>query len=967
MAYTITSATLASDGVTLTLNTSGASGALTTGANSKSEIECSHLSAVVSLSSITTTGSGASAQIIATLSLPLPSTGVSIIFRPQASGGTLDAGSAAGTLNAGVSLTNSSTQAAASLLTLPNNQVVFSALFSDSGTVRSLGNAGWQLDLVLNATDAWITGAAGNNADAWEVSVDGGAFTVLNNDYRSTGQTSVSPLFNVLSGANHTLSVRGANSQIASFRQASFIRYKGGTGPSGYPSGMGPNYQVATTAGAVTTPFRAIGGLASTNTGTTGSNSWYSGTNSAITIFPDSELRFVITGGSANHTCRLWSLLAGQYFGTVMINSAGTLKVYGNMASGKEIVTVGGTDQTLAANQNGSAFGWATIATGLDGNDLVQSTPAAPANLIGFLGDSITYGLLLADNSVGWVHRLAILLGDAYGIANRGIPSTTCKDFTGVSGASQAASFTTQSGQANYSRATGCSPNILVNFLGTNDELGAIGVTVTPTDLDTAYTAMLSSELTALPSVSKVLCLGLLPNSTNSQSTVDTWSGDSGSVGVKGAVVANGSSKLVYRSLRGMNLGSSTYTAGGAFSLSPNYGDGIHPNGTGDAIFANLVVADLAAAGYTVSLSASSGAAGSPITITYTRAVGSTWNTGETVATSDASSGTFGAFTFTPGQPTATRTYTPASAGTKTLTHTSGQSWTDPATSSFTATSATTLTINSPSSLTQAVAGQSMSVTLTGATSSSASDWALAIGGTSGSVTALSSPGASPTLTVTAPNATGTATLTHTPSGATATISVVAGPSVAASASPNPATGTTTTLTATPSGFGSGLTYAWIVASQPSGANATFSNSAVANPVVTLNKAGAYTFTCTCTDASSNNASGTTSTVTVNQTATTLSGLPATVSSSQQLAPSALDQFGTALSSQPTWTYTGSGGTSSVNGTGAVTVSALSIAVTGGGLSKTISESFGGGGSTAGSQGVFISTGTQSLSNGVFQ
>jgi hypothetical protein len=48
------------------------------------------------------------------------------------------------------------------------------------------------------------------------------------------------------------------------------------------------------------------------------------------------------------------------------------------------------------------------------------------------------------------------------------------------------------------------------------------------------------------------------------------------------------------------------------------------------------------------------------------------------VAGADDSDGAFGAFTFTPGETTATMTYTPASAGTKTLTFTNAQGWTNP-------------------------------------------------------------------------------------------------------------------------------------------------------------------------------------------------------------------------------------------------------------------------------------------------
>jgi len=111
---------------------------------------------------------------------------------------------------------------------------------------------------------------------------------------------------------------------------------------------------------------------------------------------------------------------------------------------------------------------------------------------------------------------------------------------------------------------------------------------------------------------------------------------------------------------------------------------GIHLGDAEMAQLANDCLPFASTSGFTVSV-ASSGTVGSPVTITYTRAASSTWVSGESVTTSDASGGTIGSFTFTPGQTTGTRTYTPASAGPKTLTHTNSQGWTNPAPDSFTA------------------------------------------------------------------------------------------------------------------------------------------------------------------------------------------------------------------------------------------------------------------------------------------
>jgi hypothetical protein len=169
----------------------------------------------------------------------------------------------------------------------------------------------------------------------------------------------------------------------------------------------------------------------------------------------------------------------------------------------------------------------------------------------------------------------------------------------------------------------------------------------------------------------------------------------------------------------------------------------------------------------------------------------------------------------------------------------------------------------------------------------------------------------------------------------------------AAAASPSPVTGTTASLSVLGADDGGepSLTYAWTATSVPTGASApTFSangTNAAKNATATFTKAGAYTLQATITDSQ-----GLTSTssvnVTVNQTLTTIAVTPSgttTVSESatQQFAASAKDQFGVALTSQPTFTWTTSGvGSVSSTGlytapgsTGSATVTATSGSVSG--------------------------------------
>lgn len=149
-------------------------------------------------------------------------------------------------------------------------------------------------------------------------------------------------------------------------------------------------------------------------------------------------------------------------------------------------------------------------------------------------------------------------------------------------------------------------------------------------------------------------------------------------------------------------------------------------------------------------------------------------------------------------------------------------------------------------------------------------------------------------------------------------------------------TGTTTTLTAAaPSGFGSGsLTYTWSLDGTPPGAVAFSANgtTAAASTTATFAAAGSYTFRITITDAAGDSTSAATA-VTVSQTVTSLTvqdksaqasyGGPAAPTPSinastwEQLAAEAYDQFGNAMSSQPSFTW------SVVSGGGSITSGGL--------------------------------------------
>ena len=133
----------------------------------------------------------------------------------------------------------------------------------------------------------------------------------------------------------------------------------------------------------------------------------------------------------------------------------------------------------------------------------------------------------------------------------------------------------------------------------------------------------------------------------------------------------------------------------------------------------------------------------------------------------------------------------------------------------------------------------------------------------------------------------------------------------AATASPNPVTGTTCNLSvlgADDAGE-SNLTYTWAATGTPPAAvnfSANGSNAAK-DTTATFSKAGNYSFQVTITDAGGLTATSSVN-VTVSQTLTMIAVSPTSVNlhagGLQQFTAAAKDQFGAALATQPTFTWT---------------------------------------------------------------
>ena len=216
--------------------------------------------------------------------------------------------------------------------------------------------------------------------------------------------------------------------------------------------------------------------------------------------------------------------------------------------------------------------------------------------------------------------------------------------------------------------------------------------------------------------------------------------------------------------------------------------------------------------------------------------------------------------------------------------------------------------------------------------------WSVAGGGAidgNGFFTAGASAGGPYTVTAQSGSVSGTATVSVTVSNTAPTVVT------AAAATPSPVTGTTASLSVLGDDDGgeSNLTYTWsTTGTLPAAVTFSANGTNVAKATTaTFTKAGSYTFQVVIADLGNMTATSSVA-VTVGQTLTTIVVAPTAatvnVSGTQQYTATARDQFATNLATQPTFTWTVSGG-------GTISASGLFTAGTAGGGPYTVTAKSG--------------------------
>jgi hypothetical protein len=617
---TVSSASLAADGKTVTVNIGGVSGSLSpasdiTGFTVKVGSVAYPSTAVTSSGSVVTLTTSAFISSTSTVTIDLSASPTSNLT---------DGGSNTPQGQTGQAVTNGSA-ISFTPFNATDSAILFSGVSPTISTSFSLGSRNGQLEVLITGTCAnfAMNNSAGN---AFTVTVDGSSSTVT-----SVGSQQKWSLFCGLSDAAHRVTITGSGSLVTE----NFFQVVGSAPTISRVTDIGNVYNIVDT---------------STRSALQVSSGWeyHESYTCYKTAWPDEKIKFntaatKIDAWIYNRSDYIYVEQDGVVIATTTPSGASTWG-YVTLASGLDGQS---HEYTIGSGGYNSTFSYiySIVLTG----GTLGTAPSAPTSFVGGYGDSITAADQITTSDQGFLYNLNKRLGSAP--INRGIGGTRVIG----SGDTRTVDIT---------NATSVPAYVTVLY-GVND----VG---TSADFLTSFTNMMTSLVTGLSST-KFFVMGLLQNGYDVQRNTD----------IRSAITTVNNSNIRYIDTSGWTL--------------PDM-NGNHPGPIGYTNMTNYLVPYMSTTAYTVSgptnglpnvassnftvTLANSGAFDSTTTISIAVPDGTITAVaaGGTITNNGTSSVTVGpakdssSFTFT---------YLPSVEGTKTLTFTNGQGWTNPSSATY--------------------------------------------------------------------------------------------------------------------------------------------------------------------------------------------------------------------------------------------------------------------------------------------
>jgi hypothetical protein len=526
---TISTSTLAADGVTLTIPTAGGDGGNLTAQASVTGVTINQGSNALKVTSASTSGSDQNITVI--LAAKRISTDTLTVTVATSSNLTDAGGNTVAAAQTGKSVTNSSTVAGSYATATAADAAILTLGYFQVTTVFGRSMKIW------STVDALMRFAfSGSQVEVLCVAFDGGGIAKPSIDGAARGSISFGaaqtwtwvPIASVTDAA-HTMNLNasGTIAGVDATGGQAIFRVLGATPSITRETGLAGT---PTLLDGTASPYvRINSGLPS------GTASNYP--TMRFAQWSDGKIKF----RAKCNTIRLWGLMgAASRFAVSVDGVAGSTATYPNPSGTDGTYFLGtiatGLDDSAYHEYEintvynfGTTFLYEVLASSATGGDIDFTTPPAayPSNALLIAGDSIGAGTVLSDGRLAYGQKLAAAAG--LDIANRAISGTTEHNFVGASQGSYTTSSLEARVHADVTLSYGAPVTLYLDQDGTNDLSLMVspnqpaGATVlTPSAFQTSVYNVWNDVLTTFPTA-RIWLMGILERSDGNNSADATY------------------------------------------------------------------------------------------------------------------------------------------------------------------------------------------------------------------------------------------------------------------------------------------------------------------------------------------------------------------------------------------------------------------------------------------------------------